>query len=49
MSTFLVILILVIAFILGGAIVLLKTAKKPEIKHPEKLNHQWEDDEDEWR
>jgi uncharacterized protein YneF (UPF0154 family) len=49
MTDFLIILILVFAFVLGGALVLLKTAKKPHIKNPEKINRKWEKDDDEWK
>ena len=46
MLTFIIILVIVFAFVLGSAVVLLKTAKKPIIKNPEKLNRNWDDDDD---
>lgn len=51
MSTFVIILILVIGFVIGGATILLSTAKKPTIKNPDKLNRNWDDDDrnDDWK
>jgi len=43
---FILILILVAIFIIGGAMVLLKTAKPPKIDNPDKLNRNWDDDDE---